>query len=141
MVRANIGLGRSRSPLSDNILSTSMLKIASDDCAKDGVPAPPNDIYLGSGKSDVIKAMLTMLVADVDGSTPAVMVPIPQYPLFSGILSELGLYQANYYLDESNGWALSIHEQKRNWTEASEKSHVRAMVVINPGNPTGQVGI
>lgn len=70
----------------------------------------------------------------------AVMVPIPQYPLFSGTLSELGLRQANYYLDEGNEWALSVQELKRSWTAASEQSHVRALVVIKPGNPTGQVG-
>lgn len=69
----------------------------------------------------------------------AVMIPIPQYPLFSGTLSELGLRQANYYLDEENNWALSVEELERCWTEASKDSHVRALVVINPGNPTGQV--
>lgn len=67
------------------------------------------------------------------------MIPIPQYPLFSGTLSELGLHQANYYLDEEHEWALQASELERCWKEASENYHVRAIVVINPGNPTGQV--
>lgn len=42
--------------------------------ARDGVPASPDDIYLGSGASDVIKAVLTMLVEDVDGKPPGMLV-------------------------------------------------------------------
>ncbi|CAG4946232.1 unnamed protein product [Parnassius apollo] len=107
--------------------------------ARDGVPASYEDIYLGSGASDLIKAVLTMFVKDVDGKPPAVMIPIPQYPLFSGTLSELGLRQANYYLDEEHNWALQVSELERSWKEASVDGHVRALVIINPGNPTGQV--
>lgn len=69
------------------------------------------------------------------------MIPIPQYPLFSGTLSELGLRQANYYLDEDHDWALQVQELERCWREASQDCCVRALVVINPGNPTGQVRI
>lgn len=67
------------------------------------------------------------------------MIPVPQYPLFSGTLSELGLRRADYFLDEDNDWALQTSELQRCWSAASEHSHVRALVVINPGNPTGQV--
>ncbi|XP_052741770.1 alanine aminotransferase 1 [Bicyclus anynana] len=107
--------------------------------ARDGVPASPDDVYLGAGASDLIKALLGLFVQHVDGKPPAVMIPIPQYPLFSGTLSELGLRQANYYLDEEHDWALQLQELERSWREASQESHVRALVVINPGNPTGQV--
>lgn len=106
---------------------------------RDGVPSNPDDIYLGSGASDVIKSVLTLFVEDVGGKPPAVMVPIPQYPLFSGTLSELGVRQVDYYLDEEHDWALQILELERSWREASIDSNVRALVVINPGNPTGQV--
>ncbi|KAJ0178032.1 hypothetical protein K1T71_005855 [Dendrolimus kikuchii] len=106
---------------------------------RDGVPASSDDIYLGSGASDVIKAVLTMFVQEMNGKPPAIMLSVPQYPLFSGTFSELGLRQANYYLDEENGWALQVAELERCWREASVDSHVRAIVVINPGNPTGQV--
>ncbi|XP_045495845.1 alanine aminotransferase 1-like [Colias croceus] len=107
--------------------------------ARDGVPASSDDIHLGSGASDVIKSVLTLFVEDVDGKPPAVMIPIPQYPLFSGTLSELGLVQVPYYLDEEAGWALQVAELERSWSQASVNSCVRALVVINPGNPTGQV--
>ncbi|XP_059057985.1 alanine aminotransferase 2-like [Achroia grisella] len=107
--------------------------------ARDGVPASPDDVLLGSGASDLIKSVLSMFVHEKDGKPSAVMIPIPQYPLFSGTLSELGLQQADYYLDEENQWALQPRELQRSWTVASETAHVRALVVINPGNPTGQV--
>ncbi|XP_041986409.1 alanine aminotransferase 1-like [Aricia agestis] len=105
--------------------------------ARDGVPASPEDIYLGAGASDLIKAVLTLFVQDVGGRAPGVMIPIPQYPLFSGTLSELGLTQVPYYLDEESGWALPPSELQRAWSHAD--CSVRALVVINPGNPTGQV--
>lgn len=48
--------------------------------------------------------------------------------------------QVPYYLDESAGWGLEISELKKQLEEAKSKGvDVRALVVINPGNPTGQV--
>lgn len=45
-----------------------------------------------------------------------------------------------YYLDEATGWGLEISELKKQLeTARSEGTVVRALVVINPGNPTGQV--
>ncbi|KAL0871554.1 hypothetical protein ABMA27_004089 [Loxostege sticticalis] len=107
--------------------------------ARDGVPAAADDVCVGAGASDVIKSVLTVLAGEVDGKMPAVMIPIPQYPLFSGALAELGIKPAEYYLDEANNWALSPEELERSWLEASQTHAVRALVVINPGNPTGQV--
>ncbi|CAH2039109.1 unnamed protein product, partial [Iphiclides podalirius] len=113
--------------------------VASYLTSRDQVTAAADDIYLGNGATDLIKAVLAMFAGDVDGKPPAVMIPIPQYPLFSGALSELGVRQANYYLDEDHDWALDIGELERSWREAEVDSHVRALVIINPGNPTGQV--
>ncbi|XP_026734189.1 alanine aminotransferase 1-like [Trichoplusia ni] len=107
--------------------------------ARDGVPASADDIHLGSGASDVIKAVLTMFAEQVDGKPSAVMIPVPQYPLFSGTLSELGLVRADYQLDEERAWALQPSELERAHAAASQHARVRAIVVINPGNPTGQV--
>lgn len=48
--------------------------------------------------------------------------------------------QVPYYLDEAAGWGLSVAELERQLAEARSKGvAVRALVVINPGNPTGQV--
>lgn len=69
------------------------------------------------------------------------MIPIPQYPLFSGTLAELGIGQVDYYLEENSNWALTTSELERSWHKASEQYNVRALVVINPGNPTGQVSL
>ncbi|KOB67143.1 putative Alanine aminotransferase [Operophtera brumata] len=90
--------------------------------ARDGVASSPEDIYMGSGASDVIKAVLTMFIEEVDGKPP-----------------ELGIAQADYYLEENSNWALTTAELERSWHQASERHNVRALVVINPGNPTGQV--
>ncbi|XP_014371068.2 alanine aminotransferase 1 [Papilio machaon] len=107
--------------------------------ARDGTPASAHDIYLGSGATDLIKALLTVFTEDVDGKPSGVMIPIPQYPLFSGALAELGLAQVEYYLDEERGWALDVAELRRALRNASATCRVRVLVVINPGNPTGQV--
>jgi bifunctional pyridoxal-dependent enzyme with beta-cystathionase and maltose regulon repressor activities len=50
------------------------------------------------------------------------------------------LFQVPYYLDEATGWGLEISELKKQLDDARSKGiAVRALVVINPGNPTGQV--
>lgn len=67
------------------------------------------------------------------------MVPTPQYPLYSATISEYDAYQINYYLDEDNNWNLNVPELERALAEAKENCKPRALVVINPGNPTGQV--
>lgn len=72
-------------------------------------------------------------------SSPGVMIPIPQYPLYSASLAEYGLEQVGYYLDEECNWGLSTQELERSLQEAQQTCNVRALVVINPGNPTGQV--
>lgn len=67
------------------------------------------------------------------------MVPIPQYPLYSATITEFDMEQIGYYLDESNNWGLDIDELQRSVDEAKKTSAPRAIVIINPGNPTGQV--
>lgn len=67
------------------------------------------------------------------------MIPIPQYPLYSAALAEFGLSQVGYYLNEDNKWALDISELERSYQESLKTCNPRVLVVINPGNPTGQV--
>lgn len=67
------------------------------------------------------------------------MIPIPQYPLYSATLAEFGVSQIGYYLNEDNKWALDISELDRAYEEAKTTCNPRVLVVINPGNPTGQV--
>jgi len=83
------------------------------------------------------KTILTMLVR---GKSDGVMVPIPQYPLYSATCTTLGGTMVNYYLDESKGWALSTAELDKAAAKAKAQGiSLRCICVINPGNPTGQV--
>lgn len=72
-------------------------------------------------------------------SYPGILIPIPQYPLYSAALDEYGLGQCHYYLNEDKNWSLDIGELHRAYKEHSKKYFVRGLVIINPGNPTGQV--
>ena len=54
-------------------------------------------------------------------------------------VNSLAFFQIPYYLDEGNGWGLDVDDLKRAINENRELCHPRAIVVINPGNPTGQV--
>lgn len=67
------------------------------------------------------------------------MIPIPQYSLYSDTLSLYGAHQIEYYLDEENNWQLNLSELQRSLHQSKEKCIPRAIVIINPGNPTGQV--
>ncbi|XP_056148874.1 alanine aminotransferase 2-like isoform X2 [Lampris incognitus] len=104
-----------------------------------GVPCDPDDIYLTTGASDGIMTMLKLLVCGEDESRTGVMISIPQYPLYSAALAELGAVQINYYLNEDKCWSLDISELQRALEEARAHCKPRALCIINPGNPTGQV--
>ncbi|KAF5400211.1 Glutamic--pyruvic transaminase [Paragonimus heterotremus] len=107
---------------------------------RDGISSAPENIFLSSGASEAIKSVLYLLSTGLAGDQRAgIMVPVPQYPLYSATNSEYNAYQINYYLDESRNWALNTDELERALNEAKGKCLPRAIVVINPGNPTGQV--
>uniref|UniRef100_A0A671U9U2 alanine transaminase n=1 Tax=Sparus aurata TaxID=8175 RepID=A0A671U9U2_SPAAU len=104
-----------------------------------GVPADWNNIYLTTGASDGIMSILKLLVSGQGRSRTGVMIPIPQYPLYSAAISELEAVHINYYLDEANCWALDIEELQRAYMTAKHHCQPRVLCIINPGNPTGQV--
>lgn len=104
---------------------------------RDGIPADKNRIILTDGASKGAQAVLKALVKH---PSDGVMIPIPQYPLYSATLTLHGGQQIGYYLDEANSWQLN----ERILTDAIEKArsegvHPVCIVVINPGNPTGAV--
>lgn len=71
-------------------------------------------------------------------SSTGILVPIPQYPLYTATLSLLNARCVPYYLDESQSWATDLSSIKSSLASArKEGTDVRAIVVINPGNPTG----
>ncbi|XP_024921839.1 alanine aminotransferase 2-like isoform X2 [Cynoglossus semilaevis] len=104
-----------------------------------GMPCDPDNIYLTTGASDGIVTMLKLLVCGEGASRTGIMISIPQYPLYSAALAELGAVQINYYLNEENCWSMDINELQRALNEAREYCNPRALCIINPGNPTGQV--
>lgn len=106
---------------------------------RDGIGSDWQNIILSAGASDAIKSVLKLLITEVNGKRSGVLVPIPQYPLYSATLAEFNMYQIGYYLDESRAWGLEIAELQRALDEAKQHCIPRAIVVINPGNPTGQV--
>jgi alanine transaminase len=68
------------------------------------------------------------------------MLPIPQYPIYSATLDLLDGKKVGYYLDEEKNWDLNLKELERSLQEAKDDGiNVVGFVLINPGNPTGQV--
>ncbi|XXG47064.1 hypothetical protein AAC387_Pa02g1768 [Persea americana] len=111
--------------------------IAAGIATRDGFPANAEDIFITDGASPGVHMMMQLLLrSEEDG----ILCPIPQYPLYSASIALHGGTLVPYYLDEATGWGLEISELKKQVEEARSKGiAVRALVVINPGNPTGQV--
>ncbi|KAG2728502.1 hypothetical protein I3843_01G203800 [Carya illinoinensis] len=105
--------------------------------ARDDFPADPNDIFLTDGASPAVHMMMQLLIrSEKDG----ILCPIPQYPLYSASIALHGGTLVPYYLNEATGWGLEVSELEKQLDNAKSKGViVRALVVINPGNPTGQV--
>ncbi|KAJ8715842.1 hypothetical protein PYW08_013127 [Mythimna loreyi] len=106
---------------------------------RDGYPSNWENVVLTQGASPGIKYCLQLFCKQVDGKDAGVLIPIPQYPLYSAALAEYGLGPVGYYLDEDKNWGIDVSELERAFHEGSKTHAVRALVVINPGNPTGQV--
>lgn len=63
-----------------------------------------------------------------------VMIPIPQYPLYSALIAKLTGTQVDYYLDEENNWAVSKESLEEQLKKANMNGvDVKALVIINPG--------
>ncbi|KAL7720829.1 Alanine aminotransferase [Entamoeba marina] len=104
---------------------------------RDDVAANVEDIFITDGASSGIKLILNMLISN---SSTGVMIPIPQYPLYSATITQLGGVQVPYYLNEENNWSTDLKSVKEQYDKAVSKGiTVKAFVCINPGNPTGQV--
>ncbi|XP_020292446.1 alanine aminotransferase 1 [Pseudomyrmex gracilis] len=104
-----------------------------------GIPCDYHNVILSNGASDGIKSFLKLFNERIDGKPSGVLIPIPQYPLYSATLAEFGLAQVGYYLNEDDKWSLEVSELERALNEMKNCCNPRVLVVINPGNPTGQV--
>ena len=102
---------------------------------RDGFPANPQDIFLTDGASKGGGFLLSLVLR---GSSDGVLVPIPQYPLYSASLALQDAHMLGYELDEASGWALPVSLLESELSKATAKGiETRGLVVINPGNPTG----
>ena len=86
------------------------------------------DIYIGNGVSELIVMSMNALLNTGD----EVLVPAPDYPLWTAAVSLCGGTPAHYLCDEGNGWLPDMDDIRRKITP-----HTRAIVIINPNNPTG----
>jgi len=105
--------------------------------ARDGVPSNWENVMLTEGATAGITMVLSALLAQKNSG---IMLPVPQYPLYGAIVTLGEGQQVPYYLHEESGWQVSINDLAQSYEKASRDGiKVRAIVVINPGNPTGQV--
>lgn len=104
---------------------------------RDGHGVDPDAIFLTDGASKGVQTILRMVIA---GPNDGVMVPIPQYPLYSATIALYEGRMVPYYLDEANGWRLNVDLLEASLAKAKAAGlRVKAICVINPGNPTGAV--
>ena len=105
--------------------------------SRDGYRAFPGNIFLTNGASSAIAMVLQGLLAS---NNDAIMIPTPQYPIYSALIAKLGGRQVSYDLDESLNWAVSREELDTKLEKAKKKGlEVKALAMINPGNPSGNV--
>ncbi len=105
------------------------LKAIEKDAAKKGIDNVL-DIFVTSGASEAIEICLSALLNRGENF----LMPTPGYPLYTAVQSKLELTDNPYYLDESNCWQPDIEDIK-----SKINNKTRAIVLINPNNPTGSV--
>jgi aspartate/methionine/tyrosine aminotransferase len=104
---------------------------------RDALPADPEAIYLTDGASKAVQSVLRMLIA---GPGDGILIPIPQYPLYSATIALYEGTALTYELDEAADWGFSRATLEAAHAAALARGiRPRAIVVINPGNPTGAV--
>jgi len=86
--------------------------------------------YVTTGSSEAIDLALAALLNPGDN----VLVPSPGYPLYPAVLARLDAEERGYALDEGNGWQPNVESIR---SQIDERT--KALVVINPNNPTGSV--
>jgi alanine transaminase len=108
--------------------------------ARDGCPSSPDNVILVNGASDGIIGIMNLVVdpAAQGADRAGIMIPIPQYPLYTATISRLGAHQIPYHLDRDNHWCLDINQMRKSLKSARETCTPKLLAVLNPGNPTGQ---
>ena len=89
-----------------------------------------NDVYIGNGVSELITMSMQALLNDGD----EILIPAPDYPLWTAAATLAGGTVRHYLCDEENNWFPNLADM-----EAKITPKTKAIVVINPNNPTGAV--
>jgi len=104
---------------------------------RDGVGADPDNIFMTNGASAGIDMIFTSMISDENSG---IMIPIPQYPIYTALIELKKGVGVGYYLNEKEGWSLSIENLEKTLEDAKAKGiEVKSLVIINPGNPTGGI--
>lgn len=90
----------------------------------------PVDIYITQGATEAIEFAISALV----NSEENILLPCPCYPLYQAIISKFRIEPRYYYLDENKNWEPDIDS-----IESLIDKNTRAIVIINPNNPTGAI--
>jgi alanine-synthesizing transaminase len=101
------------------------------ECQIRGIPdVTINDIYMGNGVSELIVMCMQALINNGD----EILIPAPDYPLWTAAVRLAGGKPVHYLCDEENDWQPNLKDIK-----SKISSRTRGLVVINPNNPTGAV--
>jgi alanine-synthesizing transaminase len=100
------------------------------DFARNGWPMTPDRVVLTAGTSEGIELALSALVEPGD----EVLVPVPTYPLYTAVIAKLGGRALFYRTDPARGWLPDVEQ-----ISSLVGPRTRALVVIDPNNPTGAV--
>lgn len=104
---------------------------------RDGYPASPDNVYLTGGASAAVQYLLQVLASGPDAGF---LIPIPQYPLYTATIALNNSVPIGYYLDEEHNWSTDPAQIRDLIAENEAKGiTIKALVVINPGNPTGAI--
>lgn len=98
------------------------------ECEDRGMSVTPDRVVMTAGTSEGIELALTTLAGPGD----EVLVPVPTYPLYTAVLAKIGARPAPYRTDPNNGWLPDLEHVRSLITPTT-----RALVVIDPNNPTG----
>lgn len=106
-------------------------KAIMQECQRLGIPhVDIEDIYLGNGVSELIVMAMQALLNNGD----EILIPAPDYPLWTAAVTLSGGRAVHYRCDEESGWFPDIDDIRKKITPRT-----RGIVVINPNNPTGAV--
>lgn len=98
------------------------------ECVQRGMPMDPDRVVITAGTSEGIELALSALAGPGDD----VLIPVPTYPLYTAVLAKIGARAVFYRTDPARGWQPDLDHVRSAITPAT-----RALVVIDPNNPTG----